>query len=544
LRRRKWIVLSCVLLVPAAALFFSLQQTKQYEATAEVYIDKQNLASALTGIPDSTAPVSEDRAAATQANLASVPDVARRAIAIAETDDRTAGQLLAASSVSSKGVSDILEFKVTDPDPALAATLATAYAKAFTEYRAELDTRAIVNAREEVAAKLRALERAGRDQSQLYESLSDKEQELATLQTLQTSRAEVVRTADGAVQVSPKPVRDAVLGLVLGLVLGVGLAFAIDAIDTRVRSSAEIGEKLGLTLMGRVPPPPKKLQKGDQLVMVTQPSGTRAEAFRVLRTNLDFARLGGDDLRSILITSAVEQEGKSTTAANLAVALARSGTSVCLVDLDLRRPYLDKFFHLQVGHGITDVALGLATLEQALTEIDLATGLPRKHADVPQRSALLVADGDTGVLHVLGSGPLPPDPGEFVGTRKLAEILMELRERYDILLIDSPPLLRVGDAMTLSSRVDGLLVVTRLNLVSRPALGELARVLEAAPAPKLGYVVTGSGGQAAYAGSYAYGYGYGDAYYARDGGGKVDDRRVGVAPSNGQGDAAREEETV
>ena len=118
-------------------------------------------------------------------------------------------------------------------------------------------------------------------------------------------------------------------------------------------------------------------------------------------------------------------------------------------------------------------------------------------------------------LDVLVSGPLPPDPGEFVGTRKLAEILMELRERYDVVVIDSPPLLRVGDPMTLSSRVDGLLVVARLNVVRRPMLTELTRSLDAAPATKLGYVVTGSTRQTAYTGSYSYGYGYGDAYYSR-----------------------------
>jgi Mrp family chromosome partitioning ATPase/capsular polysaccharide biosynthesis protein len=537
-------VLACVVLVPAAALVLSFRETKLFASSAEVYVNRQNLASALTGLPDTFSQVSEERAAATQTNLASVPEVAERALAIANVETRTASELLAESAVAPKGESDILVFKVTDRDRDLAPRLASAYARAFTEYRAELDTRAIAKAREEVAAKLRALEREGRERTQLYGSLSGKEQELATLQTLQTSRAEVVRVPDSAVQVAPKPYRNAVLGLMLGLVLGVGLAFLADAIDTRVRSSAEIGENLGMALLGRVPPPPKKLQRHDQLVMVAQPMGTRAEAFRVLRTNLDFARLGGGDVRSVLITSAVEQEGKSTTAANLAVALALSGKKTCLVDLDLRRPYIDKFFRLNLVHGVTDVALGLTTLEQALSEIDLGTGLPREHPAGSQSTAPHAADGDAGRLDILAAGPPPPDPGEFVGTRRLAEILSELRERYDIVVVDSSPLLRVGDAMTLSTRVDGLLVVTRLNLVSRPILNELARVLQASPARKLGFVVTGSGRQAAYAGSYAYGYGYGDAYYARDGDGRVSERRVPVAPGNGQGDAAREEETV
>ena len=120
--------------------------------------------------------------------------------------------------------------------------------------------------------------------------------------------------------------------------LGVGLAFGIDALDTRVRSATEIGERLGLPLLARVPPPPKGFAKENRLVMLAQPTGTSAEAFRMLRTNLDFATLEDVDVRTILVTSAVEQEGKSTTAANLALAEARAGRRVALVDLDLRRP--------------------------------------------------------------------------------------------------------------------------------------------------------------------------------------------------------------
>ena len=148
--------------------------------------------------------------------------------------------------------------------------------------------------------------------------------------------------------------------------------------------------------------------------------------------------------------------------------------------------------------------------------------------------------GDPGSLDVLVSGPLPPDPGEFVGTRKLADILAELRRRYDIVLLDSPPLLRVGDAMTLSSRVDGLILLTRLDVVRRPMLRELSRVLESMPLAKLGYVVTGSRDEAAY----SYGYGYG--YSARPG--SVPDAggngRPETVADNGRGVPARDEETV
>jgi capsular exopolysaccharide synthesis family protein len=219
--------------------------------------------------------------------------------------------------------------------------------------------------------------------------------------------------------------------------------------------------------------------------MIAEPRDPRAESFRMLATNLEFATLDGD-VRSILVASSVEGEGKSTTAANLAVTMARAGRRVALVDLDLRRPYLHRFFGLGGRAGVTNVALGDAHLEEALAWVDLGDAL--------------------GDLHVLTTGPLPPDPGEFVGTHQLREILMRLREEFDAVVVDSPPLLHVGDAMRLSAHVDGVLIVTQLNLVRRRMLGELRQLLDAIPARKLGFVVTGA--QREESTGYAYGYGY------------------------------------
>jgi Mrp family chromosome partitioning ATPase/capsular polysaccharide biosynthesis protein len=532
LRRRKWIVLTCALLVPLSALLFSLRQTAQYEASSEVYLNNQNLASALTGIDDTTLFVDSDSAVETQANLASVPRVARRALSIAGVEDMSAEDLLAQSTVSQKGRSDILRFVVTDPDRERASLLATSYAEAFVEYRSDLDTAALKKAEDEVAQKLEQLAAAGRADTRLYDSLLEKQELLATIATLQTSRASVVRNAGEAAQVAPTPFRNALLGLALGLVLGVGLAFAIESLDKRVRHASEIGDGLGLPLLARIPAPPKELSKQDLLVMVAKPRDPAAEAFRILRTNLDFARLSGSDVRSIVVASALEEEGKSTTCANLAVAMARAGNRVCLVDLDLRRPYLARFFGLLHAHGISDVALQVVPLEIALQRIDLGTGKPAPPGGQPPSAG----DDEEGTLDVLTSGPLPPDPGEFVGTHRLQRILHELRDRYDVVVIDAPPVLRVGDAVTLGTHADGVLVVTQLGLVTRPALTELRRVLEGIPVPKLGFVVTGSPKSAGYGATDAYGgYGYGESYYARDG---------EAASGNGRGATAPSEEKV
>ena len=209
-------------------------------------------------------------------------------------------------------------------------------------------------------------------------------------------------------------------------------------------------------------------------MMLAQPTGTSAEAFRMLRTNLDFARLEGDDVRVILVTSAVEEEGKSTTAANLALAEARGGRRVVLVDLDLRRPYLDRFFGLHARRG--DHQRGAREHPAGAGAAPRSTWRSARRRRTDERRCRRRTGMPTrGSLDVLVSGPLPPDPGEFVGTRRLAEILARLRAAYDLVIVDTPPVLRVGDAMALSAQADGMLVVTRLNVVRRPMLRELRR---------------------------------------------------------------------
>lgn len=502
-RRRKWIILQALLLVPAAAVAFSLTQTKLYQGTAEVLLSRQNLAAALTGTQDTNLYQEENRLAQTQTDLAGVPEVARRVLQRAQLGDRTPGELLTATAISARTNSDLLQFRVTDPDPAIAARLATAYAQTFTDYRRELDTAPIQRARREVEASLNDLRAEGETRGALYGNLVDKLQQLSTLEALQTSNAYVVREAEAGTQVQPRPKRNAILGVLLGLVLGIGLAFLREAFDTRVRTAEEIGERLGLPLLGRVPKPPKKLQKDDRLVMLADPTSVHAEAFRILRTNLDFARLDRS-VRSVVITSAVELEGKSTTVANLAVALARSGERVILADLDLRRPYVERFFDLH-GPGLTDVALGRAELDEALVPILIPGALGRNGTVVSAYDTVRDVEPERpGSLQVLPVGPLPPNPGEFVGSRRLEAILEQLRERADTVLLDAPPVLRVGDAMSLSTKVDGIIVVTRMNVVRRHMLTELRRHLAASPTIKLGFVLTGAGDEQ----TYGYGYDY------------------------------------
>jgi Mrp family chromosome partitioning ATPase len=285
--------------------------------------------------------------------------------------------------------------------------------------------------------------------------------------------------------------------------LGIGLAFARDALDTRVRSADDVGDELGIPLLARLPAPRKNLRKTNALVMMADPRGHQSEAFRMLRSNLEFVNLDRG-ARSILVTSALEKEGKSTTVSNLAVTLARAGKRVVLVDLDLRRPAVRQFFGIDADHpGVTNVVLGQVALEQALVDVFHTTGdggvdyMDRLPSNGNGHGSPTV-DVPSGVLAVLVAGASPPDPGEFVGSPRMARLLADLALRFDFVLIDTPPLLSVGDAMTLSAHVDGMIAVARLELLKRPVLQELARALATCPSLKLGYIVTGAEAEAGY----------------------------------------------
>jgi polysaccharide biosynthesis transport protein len=523
LRRRKWIILTAVIVVPAVAVAMSMRQQPLYQSTAEVLLTNKDISAGLTGVSGNSVFQTSDRVAQTQADLATTPTVARRALAAAGIDDMTPYQLLGSVSVQPRADADLLDFTVTSPTPTRAETLATAFAREFTIYKNQLDTAGVRKTLAEASSRLRTLESQGGKETTDYLSLLDKVQELRTLQALQTSNSFLVQPARGAAQIQPRPFRAGLLGFLVGLVLGLGLAFLREALDTRVRTAEEVSEALGLTLLARLPTPPKRLASKDSLVMLEAPRSKESEAFRMLRTNLEFTNLE-HDARVIMVTSALESEGKSTTASNLALALARSGRHVALADLDLRRPYLDRFFDLSDRPGLTQVALGHVELEEALATIAITDP-----SDNSQRIRdALGANGTngharvSGVLEVLPSGPIPPDAGEFVGTHAVTAIIQRLRDRADFVIVDAPPLLNVGDAMALSPKVDGIILVTRLKVLRRGTLKELHRLLANVPAKPLGFVVTGAEVEKGY--GYGYGYGYGD--YSRSSSPRAEQERV------------------
>jgi polysaccharide biosynthesis transport protein len=477
LKRRKWVFIVTALAVPAIAIALSLRSPPTYEGSAKVLLDQQN------GLGASQATFADpERATQTQADLAGVQEVVRAAVADARVKGLTSEALLAHSSVTASLGSDFLTFSAKDSDPNVAERLAMAYARAYVDYRFKLDSQAIGRARDLAERQKQQLEAAGLGHSAEHRSV---EQQLATLNGTPVPTLPVLRASDQAVKVGPPVKRNGGIALILGILLGLALAFLWDVLDTRVRSLDTLRNALPrLPLLGRLPTPARALRERGRLVMLTAPTSAEAEPIRVLRANFEFAvrEVGA---KTIMFTSSVGGEGKSTTVANLAVALARGGRRVVLVDLDVRNPGLHRFFGLDGIPGLIDVSLYDAHIETALAEVRLTD------ADGHEQLSQSVPTGE-GRLELLPLGRPPHDPDQVRVDVVVRQIIDQITERADYILIDAGPLLPTGDAIALSAHVDAMVPVVRLHVLPVSALDDLARSLESSPAAKLGFVVTGA----------------------------------------------------
>jgi receptor protein-tyrosine kinase len=515
LQRRKWIVLLAVVIVPLAAVALALRQSPLYQSSADVLLRYQSLPSTVSGISDPNSYsyyVDPVRSTDTQLQVAGLPLLADRVAAALRKHGIDPTAVTGSTSVAEIGDTDVLEFTAQSSSPALAAQIATEYARQFTLYHQELDTGSITSAIKGLRQRIAELGNQGGRQSRLQVTqLQQKIDQLRTLLTVQTSTAVVVRTASGATKIRPRPTKYGLLGLGLGLILGIGLALLRDAFDTRLRTPDQIGGLLKLPLLGRVPPPPRQLQRDRRLAMIAEPTGHSADAYRRLRMNLEFATVGKPS-QVIMFASALAREGKSTTLGNLAVAAALAGKSVALVDLDLRRPSQSHFFRLDdTEPGLSAVVRGHTSLDEALLRVPLES-LSRNTADHFPASGSTgngfngSGAATTGSLVVLPAGILPPDPGDFVGLEGVGRVIAALRERVDLVLIDVPPLLAVGDGLTISGLADALVVVIRSEHARRKIIGELAAVIDRMRVETLGFVLCGAGEEDA-PGYYGYGYG-------------------------------------
>ncbi|BCI51703.1 chromosome partitioning protein [Mycolicibacterium litorale] len=263
--------------------------------------------------------------------------------------------------------------------------------------------------------------------------------------------------------VVPEPARNIAIGLAAGVLLGIALAVLRDRLDNTVKDRDALEELTGTGLVGTIPL--DKERRKEPAISFRSDDSTIAESFRKLRTNLQFLSVDNPP-RVIIITSSVPSEGKSTSAINIALALAEAEHNVLLVDGDMRRPTLHKYLNLVGSVGFSTVLSGGTTLADAL-----------------QKSRF-------PGLHVLTSGPIPPNPSELLASLATKKLLSEMRAQFDYVIIDSTPLLAVTDAAILAASGDGVLIIARFGQTKREQLSHAVGSLKDVGAAVLGAVFT------------------------------------------------------
>ncbi|MGM9473807.1 polysaccharide biosynthesis tyrosine autokinase [Pseudarthrobacter sp. YS3] len=267
------------------------------------------------------------------------------------------------------------------------------------------------------------------------------------------------------------------LGLFVGIALGLGLAVARNTFDTRIRVEADVRRVTDAPLLGGIAFDPDATER--PLLSQSTDQSPRAESFRQIRTNLQFANIAGR-AKTLLLTSSLPGEGKSTTATNLAISLAQAGKNVCLIDADLRRPMVGEYLGLERNAGLTTALVGDAHINDLLQQW-----------------------GEDN-LYVLTSGRIPPNPSELLGSLEMSQLLQELEKAFDVVIIDAPPLLPVTDAAVLSQHVGGVVLIVGAQKAREQDLDKALQGLEMVNANLLGIVVNRlpSKGPDAYAYSY------------------------------------------
>lgn len=519
--RRKWMVILSVVLVAGTALLFSLLQSPVYEGKARLFLE------ANSSVFDSTG-----GQALSPARVQTEIQVMQSGPVKALVREKMGSA--PPVSVTQVGLTEVLEVSVQAPQPRAAAEFTDAYVTSYLDYRrkqavddlvarakeiqrvvddlkaqvAELDARTATTVRP-AGATTATGPTSERDalisQQALFKQRLD-QLNVDTSVTNTSASAATPAEASGT-PVSPRPVRNTLMGLGLGLVMGIAGALVVEHLDDSIKSKDDLeAAAQGLPVLGMIPVVASWKNRNDtRVISRVEPSSPAAEAYRSLRTSINF--LGVDrSMRVLQITSSNASEGKTTTIANLGVALARAGERVVIVNCDLRRPRIHDFFGLPDSEGFTNVFLGEMPISNALQEVP---GEPN--------------------LRILASGRLPPNPSEVLASPRTEQIFSALKNQNVMVLIDSPPVLPVTDAAVLSSRVDGIVLVASAGTTTGKDVGRAIELLGQVAAPLLGTVLNGVSAE----GGYGYQYGYYAAPAPVEEGGNGNGRRGAKAGKGG-----------
>jgi capsular exopolysaccharide synthesis family protein len=511
LRRRRVLVALGVIVVVGGALVASLLQTPVYRASATVLLQpsaNETLFNPNTG--QATSP--NDVATAIQV-------VGSRPV-----QDQVRQQLGVAPAVSAGpiGQTDVIAISADSTIPAQAVSVANAYANGFIDVRRTQAVDDLLAAAAQIQGKVADLQKqidaldlqvsnaplALRDSVQatvaperdaLLTEQSAFKQKLNETQVdsaLQNGGAQLVSPAVAAGSpIKPRTRRSLVIAVIVGLMFGIGLAFLFEHLDDSIKSKDDLDRAVRgvVPTIGLIPTVPGwKHREEPRVVSFTDPSSATAEAYRTLRTSLTFLALD-KPVRVLQVTSPSASEGKTTTLANLGVSMASAGKRVVISCADLRRPRVHEFFGLTNDVGLTSVVLGDVPLHEALQSIPEIPG-----------------------LSLLASGKPPPNPSELLSSARAAEIFESLRAQFDLVLLDSPPVLPVTDAAVLSRCADALVLVATAGTTTRREASRAVELLRQVDAPLVGTVLNGVSGEGGYGYEYGY-YGY-SRYIAADNG--------------------------
>jgi capsular exopolysaccharide synthesis family protein len=511
--RHRWKVIAGVAAIAiAATLALSLSQEASYRAESEVLVRQRGTETLFND--DQLARVDDAERQLNNEVRVLGSGAVRAAVA-----DRYEGELDPddVGATVSSDTSDVVEVSLTATDPDAAAELVNLYVATFIEVRRQQRVDELLAAGAEIQ---RQIDDIAARVAEVRAPLDDLEQQLAgdpgdsdlqaqrdalaeqlapRLTPLESQRAfyenqlEQLQLTAGIAQsggaqvltpadvpespVSPKPVRDAGIALVLGFVLGIGIAFLVDTLDERIRSISDL-EQLsgGLPALALVP----ETDRRDPAFVAARDDAKSpaAEAYRSLRTAVKFASLE-HPIKVLQITSPASGEGKTTTVANLAVALAQGGSRVVIVCCDLRRPLVHERFGVSLAPGLTDVLVGDAPLSEAVRRYD-------------------------DKVYVLPAGSPPPNPSELLSTTNAGSVIRALSSEFDMVIVDSTPVLPVTDALVISRLVDATIVVVDSRTTARKGFRRTMQLLAQVNATVLGFVLNGLPA----GGSYGYGYGY------------------------------------
>jgi Mrp family chromosome partitioning ATPase len=505
LRTQRLLIAGVTIAFAAAAFVVSSLQTKEY--TAETSLSFRDIGSDLTLVGEQSIPeLAPDQRAAINADRITRPDVASRVRDSLGTQ-MTTDQIQDAVSTEVGSRTNFVIIKATSGDAEFAARLANAYGEEVQALDLNEVHKRIDNVIEGLRDNLKDV-KGQTDQAALLTTQVNQTQ-IAQLQTARelARPVEVARPAETPTSPStPRTKRNTALGAIVGLAFGLLAAFLRDSLDRRLRKTDEVQAELHLPVIGRVP--------DDALGEVGFANGAGAgaedhlEAFRVLRKNLEFLQ-AGNPLGSVLVTSGLPEEGKSTVALALAGASAVAGKRTLLVECDLRRPCMADRLSLKPEPGLTDYLVGQAAPEEVLQVVKLIP--PSQEVNGDERSRASDRLEEQASLVCITAGSAAPLPAELLGSERFADFLAKVSKAYDLVVLDTSPILSVVDALELVPQVDGVVVCVRLSRTTREEARASREALGHLPGRPTGVVVTGVRPQDE---SY-YGYHYG-AYNSED----------------------------